>query len=98
MVASMSVLAAGLALYHVPLRKARLLSAESDISEGTNPAARSITTNSHRYISVLGRGVGPAPTPAAAAVGVAHRDAAAFISRVCRAFAASVAGTDRVAP
>ena len=36
----MSALAAGLTLNHAPLRKARLLSAESDRSEGTNPAAR----------------------------------------------------------
>jgi len=34
----MSALAAGLTLNHAPLRKARLLSAESDTSEGTNPA------------------------------------------------------------
>jgi hypothetical protein len=38
----MSALAAGLTLYHTPLRKARLLSAESDTNEGTNPAARSM--------------------------------------------------------
>ncbi len=90
----MSALAAGPTLNQTPLRKARLLSAESDKNEGTNPTTRSITTNSHEYISVLSRGVGPAPAPAAAAVGVAHRGAAASISRVCRAFAASVAGTD----
>ncbi len=94
MAASMSALAAGPTLNQTHLRKARLLSAESDTNEGTNPAARSMATNSHRYISVLGRGVGPAPAPAAAVVGVAHRDAAASISRVCRGFAASVAGTD----
>jgi hypothetical protein len=51
-----------------------------------------LAANSHRYISVLGRGVGPEPAPAAAAVGVVRRGAAASISRVCRAFAASVAG------
>ena len=39
----MSALAAGPTLNHTPLRKARLLSAESDRSEGTNPAARSMT-------------------------------------------------------
>jgi len=42
MAASMSALAAGPTLNQAPLRKARLLSAESDTSEGTNPAARSM--------------------------------------------------------
>ena len=46
------VVGEGRALNQTPLLKARLLSAESDQSEGTNPAARSMAWNSHRYISI----------------------------------------------
>jgi len=52
MAASISALAAGLTLNHTPLRKARLLSAESDTNEGTNPTAKSIPRKSHRYINI----------------------------------------------
>jgi hypothetical protein len=61
MAASMSALAAGPTLNQAPLRKARLLSAESDTSEGTNPAARSMTEVLLVYIFVTPAGPADAP-------------------------------------